>query len=84
MMQTKLDRFGRVVLPKGSRQAFGLEAGAILEVRHEEGAITLRPLGDDVPLKHTDGVLVYCGQPTGDLAAAAARQRDDGRDSGGR
>jgi AbrB family looped-hinge helix DNA binding protein len=68
--RTKLDRFGRVVVPKPMREELGLEAGAGLTIEVVDGALRLTPIVDEVPLSETEGLLVYDGEPTGDLSAA--------------
>lgn len=77
-METRLDRFGRVVLPKEIRDELALEPGDALEVRATTEGILLskpRPAGDHDCLRTVDGVLVFDGTPSGDVSGAGARDR---------
>ena len=75
-METVLDRFGRVVLPKKIREALGLAPGTALRVEEASGGVHLRPLADDPQLVEKDGVLVFSGRPTGDLEKAVREHRE--------
>lgn len=74
-MQVRLDRFGRVVVPKPIREALGLEPGAALELEEEGGRVLLRPLREEAPLRESGGVLVYCGRVCGSVEGAVERTR---------
>jgi AbrB family looped-hinge helix DNA binding protein len=75
-METVLDRFGRVVLPKMVREALGLVPGTALRVEEADGAVHLRPITDHPPLGEKDGVLVFLGRATGDLDRAVREHRE--------
>jgi AbrB family looped-hinge helix DNA binding protein len=74
-METILDRFGRVVIPKSVRKDIGLEPGAVLRVEKEDGKILLEPLTGEPRLTEKRGVLVFTGVATGDVEAAVESQR---------
>ena len=40
-MQVKLDKLGRLVVPKSIRSALGIEPGGVLELAQEGGQVTL-------------------------------------------
>ncbi|HEX8739005.1 MAG TPA: AbrB/MazE/SpoVT family DNA-binding domain-containing protein, partial [Casimicrobiaceae bacterium] len=40
-MQTTIDRAGRIVVPKSLREALGLEAGQLLEIRAGDGRLEI-------------------------------------------
>ena len=65
-MDTTIDRFGRVVIPKRVRESLGLEAGESLVIEERSEGILLRPAREGVPLKHKGRVLVFTGQATGE------------------
>ena len=75
--ETKLDEFGRVVIPKQVRRNLGLEPGDILELRESEDGILLRLRRSEPPLVRAHGVLVFAGEAAGDLAGALQRQREE-------
>lgn len=76
-METTLDRFGRIVLPKQVRDSLGLEPGSVLQVEQSAGEIRLTPLEEKPSLAWQDGVLVFVGELTGDVEAAVQRQREE-------
>lgn len=53
-----IDRFGRIVLPKGIRDRMGLSAGTEFEVEEREDAIFLKPVISKVELTEKDGLLI--------------------------
>lgn len=67
---TALDRFGRVVIPKRSRERFGLEPGATLTVVETEAGILLKVGQESGPVRQKKGVLVYSGEATDGLERA--------------
>ena len=76
-MEIKVDRFGRVVIPKEVRDGLGLEPGSVLRVEEREDEILLTPRRDRPPTRMKGGVLVFSGEPTGDLLESVKRHRDE-------
>jgi len=76
-MEITLDRFGRVVIPKEVREGLGLEPGSVLRLEEREDEILLTPLRDAPPTRLKGGVLVFSGEPVGDLVEAVKRHRDE-------
>ena len=76
MATTKLDRFGRIVIPKPIRDGLGLEPGAELEVEEREDGVLLRPADQDVPLEMENGILVYTGELVGDVTDLVRKDRE--------
>ena len=75
-MQTTLDRFGRVVIPKQARDLAGLVPGSELEVEVTESGLTLRPILEEPVLVECDGVLVFTGEPLQEVETAVAAHRN--------
>jgi AbrB family looped-hinge helix DNA binding protein len=75
--ETTVDRFGRVVIPKQTRDRFGLGPGASLSVREQEDGILLRPGTGGEPVRRVGHVLVFAGQLAGDTARAVQRVREE-------
>jgi AbrB family looped-hinge helix DNA binding protein len=75
----KMDRAGRVVIPRRIRDAFGVADGAFdLEIEASEDGITLRPAPDVIPAtRHRTGWVVFdSGEPDSvDPVAAVADER---------
>ncbi len=63
-MKLRLDKAGRVVLPKPLRQRLGLRAGIALEATEAAEGILLRPITQRPSLVERHGFLVHTGQAT--------------------
>lgn len=74
-METTIDRFGRIVIPKRVRDDLGLRAGSVLEIAEVEDEIVLRVRREEPDLVREDGVLIYTGEPAGDLEQAVEAER---------
>jgi AbrB family looped-hinge helix DNA binding protein len=75
-MKLRLDKLGRVVLPKPLRARYGLQPGIELEV--SEGALefALRPARTEPSLVDDHGVWVHQGIPQGEVDFAKALRED--------
>lgn len=72
-MQTVLDEFGRIALPRRVRDDLRLEPGTKLEIEEQGGGIFLKPVTEEAPLVLKDGVLVFVGELGGDPGEALDR-----------
>lgn len=66
-MKLKLDKLGRVVLPKPLRARYGLRPGTELEISEGAQEFALRPARSVPSLVDVDGILVHQGVPHGEL-----------------
>lgn len=76
-METTVDRFGRIVIPKKIRDDFNLDPGTQVRIEEKGDAIILKPVHGEQNLQMKDGVLVYTGVPMGDLAEAVSKHREE-------
>jgi len=76
-MQTTIDRFGRIVLPKKLRNDYNLEPGSQIQIVESGQEIILKPIHGEPSLQLKDGVLVFTGVALGDLNNAVAKHRDE-------
>ena len=76
LMETRLDKFGRVVLPKTIRDHLDLKAGQVLKVERADEEVILKPVEKELPLHIKNGVLVFSGAVTGDIAKAVKEHRE--------
>ncbi|HZZ15211.1 MAG TPA: AbrB/MazE/SpoVT family DNA-binding domain-containing protein [Candidatus Sulfotelmatobacter sp.] len=60
-MKLRLDKSGRVVLPKKLRQRLGLRAGSTFEASEVAGGILLRPIQKRPSLVEHNGFLIHVG-----------------------
>jgi AbrB family looped-hinge helix DNA binding protein len=74
-METKLDKFGRVVIPKVIRDQLGLKPGERLKIEENGNKIVLEPVREELPLRVKEDILVYSGKATGDLDKAVQEHR---------
>ncbi len=83
-MKAKIDRFGRIVVPKEIRDRHGLVPGSVVEIEDSTEKIVLRLLTDLPGLIEKDGILVFRGRATGDFDSTIRSLRDERlRKSGG-
>lgn len=73
--RTRLDRFGRLLIPKPLRDELGLQPGDELAVEVVDGALWIRSLLDAGSFEVREEVVVYCGRRAGDLEAAVDATR---------
>lgn len=76
-METTLDKFGRVLIPKKLRERLGLEPYDALELELEEGRLTLLPRRTAPPLRRKGRVLVVESKAAGDLNQTLAQLREE-------
>ena len=76
-LTTTVDRFGRVVIPKETRDQFGLVPGTSVTVVDSGEGILLKPGAPAVPLTLKGGVLVFSGQVSGETGSLVRRQREE-------
>lgn len=75
-MQTTLDRYGRVVIPKQARDRAGLAPGSELEVVVTDDGLMLKPIEEQPAMLVREGVLVFTGEPLEDVEAAVGAHRN--------
>ena len=76
-METSVDRFGRIVIPKKIREDFNLESGTPIRIEENEQSIILTPVHGEPNLRVKDGVLVFSGISLEDLSDALAKHREN-------
>ena len=76
-METSLDRFGRIVIPKKIREDFNLKAGTPIRIEESEQTIILTPVHGEPNLHVKDSVLVFSGSPLEDLGDTLAKHREE-------
>ncbi len=76
-METTLDKFGRVIIPKQIRDHLGLKSGEVLHVEGLQDEVLLKPLREEAPLHSKEGVLVFSGTASGNLVEAVRAHREE-------
>ena len=78
MPRVKVDKPGRVMIPRSIREALGFVPGTELSVRETDGAIVMRPTKHAALLKRIDGILVFTGgRVTGDMTNIIQKVREE-------
>lgn len=75
-MKLRLDKLGRVVLPKPLRARYGLRPGTELEVSEGAQEFALRPTRQAPSLVNDHGVWIHQGVPQGEVDFAEALRKD--------
>ena len=76
-METTLDRFGRIVIPKKIREDFHLQVGSSIRIEEGEGEIVLKPVEGEPSLVKKSGVLVFTGKAVGNVETALEEHRQE-------
>lgn len=71
-MKLRLDKLGRVVLPKPLRARYGLRPGTELEICEGPEEFALRPARSGPSLVEVGGILVHQGVPQAELDVVEA------------
>ena len=76
-METTLDKFGRIVIPKRVRDDLGLKPGVVLQIEQADQKILMEPVNEGPHVVVKDGVLVFTGSATGDIVGAIQLHRQE-------
>ena len=66
-METSIDKFGRIVIPRLIRKRLGLESGSRVEIRADDNRVQIRPVMEEPALTSVDGRLVHNGSLPADV-----------------
>lgn len=66
-IKLRIDKGGRVVIPKPVRERLGFRPGAQLEAHEEARGLVLKAPSAKVAMVREDGLWVHQGEPTGPL-----------------
>ena len=76
-MQTTLDKFGRITLPKAMRVHLGIDADTLLEMKEQGDAVIIRVVRNKQYLAMENGLLVYTGKVIGNVDQILDDMRDE-------
>ncbi len=74
-METTVDRFGRIVIPKSLRELLGLDPGTAVEITAEGPDLVLHPLHGEPNIVVREGVTMYDAAPVGDVDHVIQKER---------
>jgi AbrB family looped-hinge helix DNA binding protein len=75
-MEARIDRFGRVVIPKMVRDHLGLREGSILYIEESNHNIILKIIDNTPQIKIEDGIAVFTGKAISDIEYAIKSERE--------
>lgn len=75
-MEARIDRFGRVVIPKAVRDHLGLKPGSILHIEEINHDILLKVVDHAPQIKIEDGIAVFTGKAVDDLESVIKSERE--------
>jgi len=76
--KTKIDNFGRIVIPKKIRDEFGISKSSEIEINTTDNdEIIIKPGTSKPFVKDKDGVLVVCSEPVGSMEGIIDRDREE-------
>jgi AbrB family looped-hinge helix DNA binding protein len=76
--KTKIDNFGRIVIPKKIRDEFGISKSSEIEINTTDNDEIIIKSGTSKPfVKNKDGVLVVCSEPVGSLEDILEGDREE-------
>ncbi len=61
-METTLDKFGRVIIPKKIREHLGISSGTTLNISEDGTRIVIEPVQEKEPVIDKNGILVFTGK----------------------
>jgi len=76
-MQTTLDKFGRLTLPKAMRLHLGIDMDTPLEMKEEGDAVIIRVVRKQQYIAKENGLLVYTGKAMGNFDQILNDIRDE-------
>ena len=75
--KTKIDRFGRIVIPKKVRNDFGLKNNTEVEIETTSNNIIVHPKSSNPFVMDNDGILVVCSEPMESFNDFLQKDRED-------
>jgi AbrB family looped-hinge helix DNA binding protein len=76
-IKTKIDKFGRIVIPKKIRNDFGLKNNSEVLLEAGEDGIIVHPDTKLPFVMDKDGILVVCSEPTESFTGFLEKERED-------
>lgn len=75
--KTKVDKFGRIVIPKEMRADLGILPGSVILIEGTADEITIRPLAEEPIIYNKNGILVARGKMVGDIESHIKKLRSE-------
>lgn len=66
-MQSSIDKFGRIVIPKQIREHLGWDINSIIEIEELDHQVSLKAIDEQPKFIVENGILVFSGKASGDM-----------------
>jgi len=76
-IKTKIDKFGRIVIPKKIRNNFGLKNNSEVLIEAVKDGIIVHPEASVPIVMDKDGIIVVCSEPTEAFTDFLKKDRED-------
>ncbi len=76
-MNTILDNYGRIVIPRKIRKSLNLKPGTQIRIDENDQMITLKAIHEEPTLVWKGKVLVYSGTIVGDIDETLKKHREE-------
>lgn len=76
-IKTKIDKFGRIVIPKKIRNNFGLKNNSEVLIEAVKNGIIVYPESSVPIVMDKDGIIVVCSKPTEAFTDFLKKDRED-------
>lgn len=76
-MESTIDRFGRIIIPKKVRDDLDLSPGTQITIEMVNNTIILEPVYGEHNLINKNGVLVFTGKPLENIEEALEKHRKE-------
>ena len=76
-VKTKIDKFGRIVIPKKIRNDFGIKNNTEVLLEAGENGIIVHPYTALPFVMDKEGILVVCSEPTEPFIGFLHKERED-------
>jgi AbrB family looped-hinge helix DNA binding protein len=75
-IMAKVDKFGRIVIPKKIRQELGIRDNSAVFIETGANGLLLKPEKSVPFIKDMDGIIVVCSEASGDFSGFLDEERE--------
>ena len=75
-IKAKVDKFGRIVIPKKIRQELGIRDNSAVFIETGANGLLLKPEKSVPFIKDMDGIIVVCSEASGDFSGFLDEERE--------
>lgn len=76
-LETTVDKFGRVLIPKSVRNHLGFKAGIVVQLQEHKQELILKVVGETPLIDVKEGIAIFTGKAVGDLSTSIELTREE-------